>query len=468
MEVMGQVNRYPLDAAVDLPEPPKKLSSMIGPSLVLLGLGLGSGEIILWPYMASNYGLGIVWAIVVGISMQFFINMEVERYALIYGESIFVGFARWLKVLPLWFILSTFIGFGWPGIGLAGSALLSSAFSIGQTKYVAMGMFILIGLILSLGKQLYTTVETLQKYLITIGSPAIVLLALILAKPTDWQALGVGLLGQGNGYSFLPAGLAMSTFLGALAFAGAGGNLNLAQSFYVRDKGYGMGKFAARIKSLFTDKTADQEAKLAGRTFPLTELNLARFRHWWRMVNLEHFLIFWLLGLITIVMLSLLAFTTAYGQPSNPEGIKFVINEAADIGQKLAPMIGTLFLLATGLMLAATQLTVLDSTSRIITENLILLRGVNVARISRLYYIVLWAQIVFGVAIIFSGRAQPRDLIVLSACINGFAMFVYTALIMYLNNTRLEKPLRPSLWRNAVLAGTFVFYGIFVFLTVRG
>ena len=199
----------------------------------------------------------------------------------------------------------------------------------------------------------------------------------------------------------------------------------------------------------------------------MTEDNLARFRRWWKMVNLEHFLVFWLLGLVTIIMLSLLAFTTAYGEANNPEGIKFVINESMYIGQKLAPIVGTFFLLATGLMLVATQLTLLDSTSRIITENLILVRGVNTARVARLYYIVLWVQIAFGMLVILSGKAQPRDLIVLSASINGFAMFVYTALIMYLNNTRLEKPLRPSLWRNLALAGTFVFYGIFVFLSVR-
>src|SRR3989344_6193022 len=147
-------DRFPLSDPRDLPPPPP-LRQMIGPSLILLGLGLGSGEIILWPYMASNYGLGLVWAIVIGVTMQFFINMEVERYALIYGESIFVGFARWLKILPLWFILSTFLGFGWPGIGLAGATLLAQTFSLPSIKYLGLGLFILIGLILSLGKQLY-------------------------------------------------------------------------------------------------------------------------------------------------------------------------------------------------------------------------------------------------------------------------------------------------------------------------
>src|SRR3989344_8694586 len=107
--------------------------------------------------MASNYGLGIMWGMVIGITMQFFINMEVERYALINGESVFVGFARWLRFLPLWFIVSTFVGFGWPGIGLAGATLLSHILPGTSPQLVAIGSFIVIGLILTLGKVLYTT-----------------------------------------------------------------------------------------------------------------------------------------------------------------------------------------------------------------------------------------------------------------------------------------------------------------------
>ena len=90
----------PLDTRDLPPTPPFR--RLIGPSFIILGLGLGSGEIILWPYLTSNYGLGLVWAIVIGVTMQFFINMEVGRYALIHGESIFVGFARWLRFLPFW------------------------------------------------------------------------------------------------------------------------------------------------------------------------------------------------------------------------------------------------------------------------------------------------------------------------------------------------------------------------------
>lgn len=42
-----------------LPKAPA-FRALLGPSFIILGLGLGSGEVVLWPYMANNYGLGIV------------------------------------------------------------------------------------------------------------------------------------------------------------------------------------------------------------------------------------------------------------------------------------------------------------------------------------------------------------------------------------------------------------------------
>src|SRR3990167_4265836 len=74
--------------------PALSLKKLIGPSFIILGLGLGSGEIILWPYLTSKFGMGIIWGALLGLTFQFFMNMEIERYALINGESIFVGFAR--------------------------------------------------------------------------------------------------------------------------------------------------------------------------------------------------------------------------------------------------------------------------------------------------------------------------------------------------------------------------------------
>ncbi|MFH0770959.1 MAG: Nramp family divalent metal transporter [Candidatus Peregrinibacteria bacterium] len=443
-----------------------RLSKLIGPSFILLGLGLGSGEVILWPYLASNYGLGMVWAIVLGVTMQFFINMEVERYALVYGESIFVGFARIGRFLPLWFLLSTFFGFGWPGIGLAGATLLADAFGIGNVRLVAILVFIVIGLILSMGRVLYKTVENLEKIVIAVGVPFIFLLALFLADRSDYVALAKGVVGIGEGFTFLPVGISIATFLGALAYAGAGGNLNLAQSCYVRDKGYGMGLYAKKITSLIGSHTHDEAISLVGNTFPPTEEHVRRFHTWWRVINLEHFIVFFCLGLFTMLTLSLLAYVTTFGVGGTEQGIGFLVVEAVDIGARTLPFFATLFLLATGIMLLSTQLTVLDSTSRIMMENVLLLGHGKKFHVARTYYGILWLQILFGIIIFTIGFDQPRDLIILGAVINAFTMFSYTGLLLYVSNRVLHPQLRPRLFRNLILLGTFLFFGVFCTLTI--
>src|SRR5918992_6284771 len=77
----------------DMPEP-LPLRKVLGPSVILAGLGVGSGEYIIWPYMASTVGLGILWAAVLSVTVQYFLNMEIERYTLATGETAVAGFVR--------------------------------------------------------------------------------------------------------------------------------------------------------------------------------------------------------------------------------------------------------------------------------------------------------------------------------------------------------------------------------------
>src|SRR3954451_7427220 len=80
----------------ELPAPPS-LRRLLGPSVILIGVGIASGEYILYPYIASQAGLVFLWAAVVGILVQFFINMEIERYTLATGETALGGFMRMWK-----------------------------------------------------------------------------------------------------------------------------------------------------------------------------------------------------------------------------------------------------------------------------------------------------------------------------------------------------------------------------------
>lgn len=449
----------------DFPKP-LSLRKIIGPSFIILGLGLGSGEFILWPYLTSNYGMGIIWGAVIGLTFQFFMNMEIERYALVRGESIFMGFARKARWLSFWFLLSTFIPWIWPGIIATSGTILNTIFGFNNASLISIGLLILMGLILSLGPVLYKTVEFLEKGLILLGVPTIFILSIFLAKPDHWVAVSKGLVGVGTDYFLLPAGIAISSFLAALAYAGAGGNLNLAQSFYVKEKGYGMGKYAGKITSLLTGKK--EEISLSGFHFDVNQQSLGDFKVWWKNINIEHFLVFWLTGSITIILLGLLSFATVFGMEGNKQGISFLIKEGAVIGQLLFPIAGTFFLLVGSLTLFGTQMTVFDATSRIMAENAVIgfAPKLSARHLRKTYYFVLWAQIIAGITIFLFGFNQPLQLLTMAAVMNAFAMFVHVGLTLWLNMTSLEKELRPSLLRIIAMSLGFLFYGGFSLYTI--
>jgi Mn2+/Fe2+ NRAMP family transporter len=438
------------------------LRKLIGPSFIIPGVGLGSGELILWPYLSSNFGLGIAWAALLGITFQFFINMEIERYTLVTGESIFVGLRRKFgKLTPAWFILTTFLPWMWPGIIAASAVVFSAALGIKYSGTVGIVLLLAIGILYSLGSVIYKTQEKTQMLIILIGVPFIFILTLFLSNPTDWQALSSGLVGAGDGYRFLPAGIPFAVFLAALAYAGAGGNLNLAQSLYIKEKGYGMGKFSGRLTNVFKGKKED--VKLTGTTFECTDKNVKYFNTWWKRINTEHALVFWLTGALTMLLLMVLAYTTAYGNPAVDSSINFVIEEGKAIATQTSPFIGKFFLFMVGIMLFGTQFSVYGSNSRIMSENLVLANQnkFKVANMSKYFYIFLWLQILAGMAIFAIGFTEPLALVVTGAVLNAISMFIYSGLVLWLNKTSLDKPLRPSLTRTIAVGTAFAFYGIF-------
>lgn len=449
----------------DLPYPPP-LKKMIGPSFILLGLGLGSGELILWPYLSANYGLGIIWGAVIGITLQFFLNMEIERYTLATGESIFVGLTRiFRKFSPVWFMLTTFIPWIWPGLIASSAKLLSHAVGIEYNRYLPIALLITIGIILSLGKYLYKTQEVFQKTIILVGIPFILVLAFFLAKPVDYFTLAKGLVGIGDGYWFFPAGISFATFLGALAYAGAGGNLNLSQSYYIKEKGFGMGVHTGKISSLFSNQK--QNLKIEGSLFKNSLENIKIFKLWWRRINLEHALVFWITGAITMLMLSLLSFITVYKKDGIQNGINFLFNESAFISMKTAPFIGTAFLLIAALMLYGTQFSVYASTSRILSENLVIFsKKIRIENLSKLFYFFLWLQIAGGCLVFLAGFTEPLDLVITGAVMNAATMFIYAVMIFILNTRLLPKLVSPSVIRRVIMIIAILFYGGFSIFTI--
>ena len=61
----------------DLPDP-LPLRKVLGPGVVSIGIGVSSGELIIWPFITSQIGLIFLWAAVIGVRRRFcFTNIEV-------------------------------------------------------------------------------------------------------------------------------------------------------------------------------------------------------------------------------------------------------------------------------------------------------------------------------------------------------------------------------------------------------
>jgi hypothetical protein len=448
----------------ELPEP-ITLKQSIGPSFILLGLALGSGELIMWPYLVSQYGLGIIWGGLVGITFQYFLNTEIMRYTLAWGESVFVGWRRWGKLIPAWFVFSTVIPWALPGFVSASATMLNHVFPVLPIRETAVFLILFTGLIISSGKTLYKTMSHVQTTLLSVGVPFVAILTLYMARSSDWGALLSGLVGIGDGYHFLPQGIMIGAFLGAFAYSGGGGNLNLSQSYYIKEKGMGMGKYGTGIKALLA---GGESHRIDGHLFTLSATNLSRWARWWRLVCTEHAIVFWGIGLLTILMLGTLSMATAHGVSSSG-GLSFFFKEAEMIGAATHPILASVFVVVGSLMLFTTQLGVLESASRVIAENILLLkyRHDQEVNASKMFYVVLWSELVFSAIFLYSGMSEPRTILTLGAILNAAAMMVAFTLIFLLNRT-LPKMIRPAWHRQAMLLLATTFFLYFVIQTIKG
>ena len=466
----------------DLPEP-IAVRGMIGPSIILAGLALGSGEFVFWPYITYQSQFLFFWACLLGLTTQYFINMEITRWALATGESAITGFIRLNKhwawvflvlnivpwMIPAWAkgaaqILSWLI---W-GPTFDGQGQLSSAY---ETP-LAIGGMVVCGLILTTGPIVYETVEKIQIFLVALVMVLIIVLAawLISGRPDAIVAQVTSTVTLGAP-QFVPT-LDPVFLLGALAFAGAGGTTNLGQANYIKDKGYGMGHWIGRITSPITGQ--EEAITEVGFHFPATEENSRRWRQWWRAASWEHFLSFFVTCLVCLVLLTLVSYILFFDEHGNPTAeaakyghdISFIWGEATALNGMLGRPAMTIFLLMGIAILLTTEFGVLDASSRISMDivKVTWLRGNPRWTESRLYYVFLWGTILLGSAILWIGDERVKGsflLFKMTAALNGGVMFLYSVLLLVLNRHRLPSGVRMPWWRMLVIAWAVLFFGFF-------
>lgn len=548
----------------DLPEAPHWLK-LVGPSIILAGLALGSGEFVFWPYLTYRSGFVFFWACMLGVTTQFFINMEIERWTLATGESAITGFCRLSRSWAWWMLVFNILPWLWPGWAtgastvlswmafgaveqqievpqplVAGSqvtlpadleetatfdatrkllvwrgpmddrqeALLRSAvtapedqpavdalvarvhrtggmrYSARYVPWLAIGSLLLVGVVLTSSPVVYNTVEKLQTFLVVLIIIIAVTLGILVIRPYAVVAMFEGILNIG-GMPPPDSGLDIMALLGALAFAGAGGTMNLGQSNFIRDKGYGMGQYLGRITSPLTGN--EEVVSGIGYHFPHTPENMRRWKAWWRAANLEHFFSFYLTCVVCLVLLSLVSYSLFYdasgqlrpGADRYGEDMNFVWGEANLIAglfssSALGSLFRTLFLVMGVAILFTTELGVLDATSRISADiiKVNFLRDNDRWPLSRLYFALLWLEIALGSVILLIGVVhpafkQPLFLLKTAAAMNGGVMFLYSLLLLYMNTKILSRGLSISPLRFVALVWACAFFGYFTIIALQ-
>ncbi|MBB3999620.1 Nramp family divalent metal transporter [Aureimonas pseudogalii] len=441
----------------ELPAAPAKTGRLIGPGIVAAGVGLSSGEFILYPYIASQVGMAFVWAALLGVTTQFFLNMEIERYTLATGETVLTGFSRFWPHWGLVFAVMTCFANLWPG-WVTSSATMLSYIVGGEPRWIAVGMLVAIGLILTLAPVVYVILERLQMVKVAAVGLLIVIAAFFVITAEDWAALP-----QIATTATVPTELGFALLLGALAFAGAGGGQNLCQSNWIRDKGFGMGKYVPRITSPVTG--APEAAPSTGFVFEPTAENMARWRRWWHFANFEQLVTFVLITFVTITFTSLLAYATVYGEEGLANSVAFVQREGQVLSERVGSWFGILFWFIGAFSLFGAATGIVDYTARLVADVLrtSYLKGQNE---SRLYFVTVWTLVTIGIVVLFAGLAQPLVLLVISACVGGLMMFLYSFLLIRLNRTFLVPQLRPGALRVGTLIWAFLLFGILSGITV--
>jgi hypothetical protein len=444
----------------DLPEP-VPLRKIVGASVILLATAIGSGELIIWPYITTTVGVGLLWLAAFGFATQYFLNMEIERYTLVTGETAVTGFSRFWKPWGIIFALGAILPNAFPGWAASGATMITYLIGGGSVPLIATIGLIAIGLAITVSPVVYQTLEKVEMVLVVI-IVAFLLLAIIIS--TD-AGVWAGIVTEApSGVANLPRyinELGIATILGAIAFAGAGGASNLVQSNWIRDKGLGMG---ARMPKIVSPITGEEEAAPSiGYMMRTDEENMRRWRSWWKVANQEQIFTFVILGLLTLIGLSVLVASVlpqgTYGEPGD---IAFLQKEAQALGNQIGPWFETFFYVAGFAILFSTNVGIIDYVSRLTADTLKTgyLAQSQFWSESKIYFVIAWIMCIGGAAILFAGLEQPLVLLIIASSGGGVVMFLYSGMLIWLNRRALPEPVKLRSWRLVGMWITFVMFAV--------
>ncbi|MEU4572788.1 Nramp family divalent metal transporter [Nonomuraea sp. ATR24] len=447
-----------------LPDAPPSVH-ILGPTVFLVALGVGMGESYMWPRLVLLFGPEIRWLFLIGVTLQAVVMLEMARYAMATGESIFSGAARVFKPLMWFFFIVAMAVYIWPGHLSAGAAALEQISGIPWMVTAVAGL-ILVGVIFSFAKVIYNLLENVLSLLI---GALVIGTAVVAAMVGSWNDVVTTITGM-FAFGYLPAEAMTAAWfpviVGACAFAGPSGMQQMWYTLHLRASGAGMGAHIPKVHGL---RHAGEEEAMPSRGFMFdTEdpAEMAKWKGWRRWVTFDALLLFWGITMLVTVSFTVIAQAAVRQNP----GVRDVIqNEEREVALTAmadavssagSSVLGVIFLGFIALIGLNATLGLFDSFSRgqaDMTYNFV--KGAKKLRMSHLYAGFLWGVIIFGILILLFGPADgPAGILDTLAFLSTFAMGAYCVTLLLVNNRMLPKPIRPRWWSNVIIGCGAVFY----------
>src|ERR671922_585661 len=457
-----------------LPEAPQA-AHLVGPAMILVALGVGLGETFLWPRLVIVFGPNIRWMFLVGVALQTVVMLEMARYAMATGESIFFGAARiWQPIMWLFFVTAIAV-YIWPGHISTGADALESLTGIPWQLSASLGL-VIIGLMFTVVKFVYNIVEAILAFLVgvlVIGS------AIVAAFVGNLSDLGDVLLGLVRfDYGIPHAAVTAAWFpiiVGSIAFAGPSGMQQMWYTLWLRDKGAGMGAHMPRVHGLLH---AGEEETMpdTGSMFDVDDPDeWSKWKQWQKWVRVDAVLLFFGITMLVTIIFTVMAMHAA---DVNGEAKNQLINGERDQAllamrdafSDKAEILGTLFFVFIAIVGWKASVGLFDAFARGQSDmTYYFVPGAKKMKMAHLYGIFLWGVVIFGVLIINFGPVDgPTGILNVLAFMSTFVMGAYCLTLAAVNRRNLPKKIRPNWVTTTVLVlGGLAYLGMLFYSMIK-
>ena len=445
-----------------LPEAPEA-AHIIGPALILVALGVGFGETFLWPRLVIVFGPEIRWLFLVGVVVQTIVMLEMARYAMATGESIFFGAARLAKPLMWFFFAVAILVYVWPGHISGGAEALERLTGIPWQLSASVGL-IVIGIMFTVVTYIYNLIESLLAFLVGVLVVGSAIVGAIVGSMAD---LGQALLGTVRFDTGIPSEALTATWfplvVGALAFAGPSGMQQMWYTLWLRDKGAGMGSHIPKVRGLLH---AGEEETIPdrGHMFDTDDPDeMRKWNGWQKWVRYDAILLFFGITMLVTVIFTVMAMNAARVNPEARAALLEGEREAAfdamanAFGQA-ASVLDPVFYMFIALVGFKASIGLFDAFARGQSDmTYYFMPGAKRFKMAQLYSMYLWGVIIFGVLILNFGPADgPVAILDILAFLSTFVMGAYCLTLAAVNRRNLPEKIRP----NPIITGVLVLGGL--------